>query len=139
MGNSGNDQVFVLDDEKKTEFELFGGCTLCSRVMSNYLARENTERGETKDGITFSENVLEVGSGTGLVGTVLAHLGAHVTLTDQEPVLPMLTANLNKRTADLRSRVDVRELLWGEQAQPMADEDWEYLIGSDLIYAHENI
>ena len=52
------------------------------QVLSNYIAR----RGPLND-----KNVLELGSGTGLVGLVAAKLGAHVIVTDQAFVAYLLS------------------------------------------------
>lgn len=62
--------------------------------------------------------VLDLGAGTGLVGLVVAKLGAHVTLVDVPRVVPLLAANASAevsapaggRTYD----VEVRPLWWGD-------------------------
>jgi len=50
------------------------------QVLASYIAR----RGSALEGL----NVLELGSGTGLVGLVAGHLGARVCITDQAYVIP---------------------------------------------------
>lgn len=49
-------------------------CSAVSQVLSRYIARRGSLSGKT---------ILELGSGTGLVGLVAGMLGAHVWITDQ--------------------------------------------------------
>jgi hypothetical protein len=76
-----------------------GGTTKCARVMIQYLAdlhRHVASSSAVDDSKKSSEvmrgkAVLEVGSGTGIVGICSAVLGAkHVCLTDQEAVLVLI-------------------------------------------------
>ena len=88
-------------------------------MLSRYIARRGRLEGQT---------VLELGSGTGLVGLVAGKLGAQVWITDQACVSHMLPASLvlpthitspllsimqrNVEMNDLSSRVHVAELDW---------------------------
>ncbi|KMZ57413.1 putative methyltransferase family protein [Zostera marina] len=86
--------------------------------------------------------ILEVGSGTGLVGiTAAAILGAHVTITDLPSVLDNLQFNVDANRAIIGVRggeVVVKKLSWG------IEEDWmrgandgskfDLILGSDVIY-----
>ena len=58
------------------------------QVLARYIARRGL-------GSLAGRNVLELGSGTGLVGLVAAHLGARVWITDQACV-PVLLASLHQ-------------------------------------------
>ncbi|KZT13149.1 uncharacterized protein LAESUDRAFT_767687 [Laetiporus sulphureus 93-53] len=71
-------------------------------VLSRYLARRGSLRGRV---------ALELGSGTGLVGLVAGILGADVWITDQAPLLPIMTSNVALN--GLSSRVRIAELNWG--------------------------
>lgn len=70
-----------------------GGRSL--QVLSRYIARRRSLAGK---------NILELGSGTGLVGLVAGMLGAHVWITDQafvvlpracDPTVPKITIALS--------------------------------------------
>lgn len=75
------------------------------------------------------KKVVEVGSGTGLVGIFVAQLGAKVTLTDQRPALPLLAYNAKANNVECV----VRELDWGEKPS-INKEDVDVIICSDCIY-----
>jgi len=126
-------------------FDLRGGTTKCARVTIQYF--------EDKGKLFSGKSVVEVGSGTGLVGISLAHLGAHVVLTDQKPVLELLEFNVKRNlyTGELDDdsnpvavKCDIQELLWGDEDKIAACRKScggtpDFVIGSDLIYAHEGI
>ncbi|KZT74572.1 hypothetical protein DAEQUDRAFT_761413 [Daedalea quercina L-15889] len=71
-------------------------------VLSRYIARRGSLEGST---------VLELGSGTGLVGLVAGKLGADVWITDQAPLLPIMQRNVAMN--GLSSGVQVAEFSWG--------------------------
>lgn len=54
--------------------------------MSSYLVGKGW-------GSLAGKTVLELGSGTGLVGLVAAMLGGHVWITDQSPLLEIMQRN----------------------------------------------
>jgi predicted nicotinamide N-methyase len=58
-----------------------------------------------------NKRVIEVGSGTGLVGIVAALLGADITLTDLAPQLDIIRENVKTNVTDA-SKVLVTELAW---------------------------
>ncbi|XP_058076831.1 uncharacterized protein LOC131225327 isoform X2 [Magnolia sinica] len=87
--------------------------------------------------------ILELGSGTGLVGIAAAAiLGAHVTITDLPHVLPNLQFNANTNATAVASNsgvVDVRCLRWGEP-EDMASigHQFHLLLASDVVY-HDHL
>ncbi|TFY77721.1 hypothetical protein EWM64_g6292 [Hericium alpestre] len=100
--------------------------------------------------------VLELGSGTGVVGIALARKLAaagrdqdRVILTDLEDVCPLLQENLERHGASLQRLVDVRPLAWGcvEHATRIAEElglhgttgqrRLSHILCSDLVYFPE--
>lgn len=92
-------------------------------VLASHLAARVELRGAT---------VLELGAGTGLPGiAAVACLGAaRCVLTDVAPLLPGLRANAEVNGLDA-SRVDVRELRWGDQLDMMRVD---VVLMSDVFY-----
>eukprot|EP00455_Lapot_gusevi_P031384 TRINITY_DN3400_c0_g2_i1.p1 TRINITY_DN3400_c0_g2~~TRINITY_DN3400_c0_g2_i1.p1 ORF type:complete len:270 (+),score=44.32 TRINITY_DN3400_c0_g2_i1:73-882(+) len=113
------------------------GCTKCARVMATYFAQAPH--------ILQGKRVLEVGSGTGVVGCVAALLGANqVICTDQEPLLDILEHNVDTNLgaiSETRDRVVITALQWGEPLSPAITSSLplDVILGSDLIYAREGI
>jgi len=130
-------QNFQLDGENPLKLDIVGGTTKCGRVMSNYFA-------SLKDNIFNGTRGIEVGAGTGIVGMTLAHLGVKMVMTDMEVVLETVEYNVNRAPQNVRDNVEIKPLLWGEEAytHQAADSEvanFDYVFGSDLIYAHETI
>lgn len=79
------------------EITIVGGTTKCARILSQYIeendrfSRENLE----------NRNIIEVGSGTGLVGLVCSMLGSHVIMTDQSVVMELLETNVEANLKNL--------------------------------------
>lgn len=86
-----------------------GGVTKCALTMMRML-----ERDAALASLFAGKRVLEVGSGTGMVGTALAILGARVDMTDQAYVVELLAHNAGQNLTPVqRARVRCFELLWG--------------------------
>lgn len=87
--------------------------------------------------------ILELGSGTGLVGIAAASLlHAHVTLTDLPHVLPNLQVNSDANaaaTATNGGTVEVHCLRWGEP-EDMASlgHQFDLILASDVVY-HDHL
>ncbi|KAL4589361.1 hypothetical protein LXL04_002267 [Taraxacum kok-saghyz] len=87
--------------------------------------------------------ILELGSGTGIVGIAAsAILGADVTVTDLPHVLANLKFNADANSKLLAPRggeVQVAALSWGENEEMEAiGRDYDLIIGSDVVY-HDNL
>jgi len=102
-------------------------------VMSKYLEDHYGKKLRDK-------NVIELGSGTGIVGITAALQGAKVILTDKnDPVLDLLSANVESIFVDDSSNIpSVRKLEWGNNSQVelLAESGpFDYILCSDVIYA----
>lgn len=130
-------QNFQLDGENPLKLDIVGGTTKCGRVMSNYFA-------SLKDNPFDGSRGIEVGAGTGIVGMTLAHLGMKMVMTDMEVVLDTVEYNVNRNAKNIKDNVQIKPLLWGDEAYNHQSKEsevsnFDYVIGSDLIYAHETI
>lgn len=101
-----------------------------ARVLGAYLACKRDELARRWQGKT----VVELGSGTGLVGFVLAkmHLGAETWITDQDAMLHLMTKNL-----ELNPDMDpchVAELNWGEPLPEHVPHKPDVLLLADCVY-----
>ncbi|KAG6404211.1 hypothetical protein SASPL_136451 [Salvia splendens] len=87
--------------------------------------------------------LLELGSGTGLVGIAAAAvLGAAVTATDLPHVLPNLQFNVDANAGALApcgGHVRVAALSWGDEAQmEEVGAEFDVVLGSDVVY-HDHL
>ena len=108
-----------------------------SMVLAKYLEKQLEESSDNyfkqlRNREHFS--ILELGSGTGLVGLILHSLFPNATLclSDQESMLPLLLANIKEK-----ERIQVKELNWGnkEHMDLISKEfgKFDLIIHSDLI------
>uniref|UniRef100_A0A7S0DPC2 Calmodulin-lysine N-methyltransferase n=1 Tax=Amorphochlora amoebiformis TaxID=1561963 RepID=A0A7S0DPC2_9EUKA len=119
------------------DIRIVGGTTKCARVTVKFF-----ETKEFKSTSLKGKKVVEVGSGTGLVGTCLGLLGAEVTMTDQSYVMEVLQYNIRsieKKAAKAKKefRVTTEEHVWGSEISNLPACD--IVVGSDLIFALEGI
>ncbi|KAL8479547.1 hypothetical protein ACS0TY_026447 [Phlomoides rotata] len=83
------------------------------------------------------KNVVELGSGCGLVGCIAALLGARVILTDLPDRLKLLKKNVEANLyGNVRGSAIVDELTWGDHldrvfTNPLPD----FVFGSDVVYS----
>ncbi|KAL0580787.1 Protein-lysine N-methyltransferase efm6 [Marasmius crinis-equi] len=95
------------------------------QILSSYLVRKGPAYLQGK-------NVLELGSGTGLVGLIAAMLNpAHVWITDQVFLLDMMRQNVSKNNLD--SKCTVAELDWGTPI-PTAIARPDVILAADCVY-----
>ncbi|XP_067848087.1 EEF1A lysine methyltransferase 3-like [Heptranchias perlo] len=89
-----------------------------------------------KEKINFTgKKVIELGSGTGIVGILAALLGGDVTMTDKPNTLKQIENNvsINIPTAR-RHRLKVSALTWGENHTDFPT-DYDFILGSDIVYS----
>ncbi|KAF9040971.1 hypothetical protein BDZ89DRAFT_981315 [Hymenopellis radicata] len=91
-------------------------------------------------GLPLPTVMIELGSGTGIVASVLGRLGGAVIVTDLPEVCPLLEANLRHDSESLF----VRPLAWGNEEHALmiekeflCDKSLTDVICSDLVYFPE--
>eukprot|EP00924_Labyrinthula_sp_SR-Ha-C_P003400 snap_masked-scaffold_15-processed-gene-8.54-mRNA-1 protein AED:0.04 eAED:0.05 QI:0/-1/0/1/-1/1/1/0/252 len=136
--------LLAKSDAALPELNIVGGTTKCARVMSKFLeTSSNFGRGAFE-----GSSICEVGTGTGLVGLVLTMLGGNVMFTDQSIVLELLQENIESNlkstnfVSELCGMIEMEELYWGADFRGKLkgrEGSFRYVIGSDLIFAKENI
>ncbi|KLO15218.1 hypothetical protein SCHPADRAFT_278584 [Schizopora paradoxa] len=94
-------------------------------VLAKYLA------GKGPDNLN-GKAIVELGSGTGLVGLVAALLGARVYITDQLPLLPAMEKNTDLN--GLQNRVNVVEYNWGGDIPDGLPDRIDYVLAADCVY-----
>ncbi|KAG5179856.1 putative methyltransferase-domain-containing protein [Tribonema minus] len=103
-----------------------------SVILVHYLNDNSKQFNQrTMDG----KRVLELGAGCGLAGIYCATLGADVTLTDLEPVLPILNQNARRNLGGMPESVKykVQEYCWGNPVDAL-DAPYDYIIACDCVY-----
>ena len=88
---------------------------------------------------TFSlekKSVLELGSGTGLLGLSLAMAGAHVTLSDLPDNVKLTNVNVQKNTESLRGKAEAIVLHWNDLKtfNVLSERTYDMVVVSDCIY-----
>ncbi|KAJ7047670.1 putative methyltransferase-domain-containing protein [Mycena alexandri] len=104
------------------------GCGGVAWPAGEVLAQYLVKRGPNS---LHGKNVLELGSGTGLVGLVAGMLGGTVCLTDQAPLIKIMGENvqINK----LSHLCAVWELNWGDPI-PAAIPRPDIILAADCVY-----
>jgi predicted nicotinamide N-methyase len=85
--------------------------------------------GDTLEGRT----IVELGSGTGLVGLVAAKLGGKVWITDQAPLLDIMTRNVQMNDIE-GDKITVAELNWGSPLPTSIPSKPDIIIAADCVY-----
>jgi len=106
--------------------ELGGTVWDAALVLAKYF--ENTT--VFPPGYFKGKRILELGSGTGLIGIVLALLGANVIVTDQQPLLKLMNHNILRNEIEKRATAEV--LNWGEEDQHV-NSPFDVIVACDVI------
>ncbi|QRV76637.1 phospholipase [Ceratobasidium sp. AG-Ba] len=94
-------------------------------VLSRYIARKGSLEGR---------KVIELGSGTGLVGLVAGYLGAQeVVITDQEQLMKIMEANIELNHLEDRVRASVLD--WGDELPSDLPDTVSLILAADCVYA----
>jgi len=94
------------------------------QILASYLVQKGTD-------YVKNRNILELGSGTGLVGLVTGKLGGDVCITDQAPLLPIMQRNISLNALD--SKVVMAELNWGMPISTTIQQP-DLILAADCIY-----
>ncbi|KDQ06252.1 hypothetical protein BOTBODRAFT_60705 [Botryobasidium botryosum FD-172 SS1] len=101
-----------------------GGVTWpAGEVLSQYIIRRGSLRNKT---------VVELGSGTGLVGLVAGLLEANVCITDQQQLLDLMLVNVALN--NLSHNVTALELNWGEPLPLDLPAQPDLILAADCVY-----
>lgn len=99
-------------------------------VLAKYLERH--QRRLKLDGA----KVVELGAGTGVVGIAASVLGANVTITDLQRVVPLMKKNIETNNEVIFGSVKAQTLVWGdkEQLQGIINPQPHLILVSDCVY-----
>ncbi|KZV65514.1 S-adenosyl-L-methionine-dependent methyltransferase [Peniophora sp. CONT] len=104
-----------------------GGITWpAGEVLTRYLARRGPDA-------LAGTRVLELGSGTGLVGLLAGALGARVYITDQAPLLATMEKNIALNSM-IAPNVSAVELNWGEPLSAELSGPYDLILAADCVY-----
>ncbi|OMO56904.1 Nicotinamide N-methyltransferase-like protein [Corchorus capsularis] len=130
-------------------FQLWPAATTLVNLLDNH--RCHTTKSPLATTLTALSNcendrklkILELGSGTGLVGIAAAvTLGANVTVTDLPHVIPNLQFNVDANAdvvAQKGGNVDVAPLRWGEDEDAVViGREFDLVLASDVVY-HDHL
>lgn len=117
-------------------------CVDTSRGVGGHVWEASIELARWCGPQLVKKKVLELGSGTGAAGLLIAKMGADVTMTDRWDVIPLLKESLKKNASSLTSHVEVKEMTWGEESNDDANGDdvasgdgsWDAIVASECVY-----
>jgi predicted nicotinamide N-methyase len=83
-----------------------------------------------------NKRIVEIGSGTGIVGIQLSALGGHVTLTDREEYLELINYNIKKNQDVLTGTAQAKTLFWGDELGENEDyfRNLDFVIVANCVY-----
>ncbi|KAG9492213.1 hypothetical protein GDO78_000626 [Eleutherodactylus coqui] len=115
--------------------ESYGGVIWPAAKALCYFLEENRDEFDLRH-----KNILEIGSGTGLVSIVACILGAQVIATDLPEILGNLRFNLSRNTKGrCLHPPEARELTWGHDLQRNFQNTpctFDYVLAADVVYHH---
>ncbi|CAH2327895.1 Hypothetical predicted protein [Pelobates cultripes] len=109
------------------------GCVVwdAAIVLAKYL--------ESPEGPRMKEaSVLELGSGTGIVGIMAGSLGANVILTDLEELQDLMKMNIDRNADLITGSCQAKVLKWGEDVTEFMPPS-NYILMADCIYYEESL
>ena len=116
-----------------------GGVGTLTYLTKRYLY-SNDETSNVSSSIEKSTLLLDVGSGTGIVGLGMSLLGLDSIVTDLAVALPLLEENIQLNSDKLLGKCQAKELAWGPAALPpdietsLNEAAHVMIVGADIIY-----
>ncbi|XP_075699442.1 protein N-lysine methyltransferase METTL21D isoform X2 [Rhinoderma darwinii] len=112
------------------------GCVVwdAAIVLSKFLERRQC----AEPGLYAGRSVVELGSGTGIVGIMAATLGADVTVTDLEDLQDLMKKNIDSNSTLITGSCQAKVLKWGEDALEFSPSP-DYVLMADCIYYEESL
>jgi len=120
-----------LAEQQISEHGVGGNLWGAALVLCRFLASPERPVGKYLKG----KRVIELGSGTGTVGLAAATLGATVTLSDMQKVLPLTARNMLENL-DITAGTSLALLDWNEVSRwPRGSlPDYDLVLCSDVLY-----
>ncbi|CAF1299657.1 unnamed protein product [Adineta ricciae] len=80
--------------------------------------------------------IVEIGSGTGVVGLQLCALGGNVTMTDREEYVELINYNIKKNEHVLTGKAQAKTLFWGDDIDEHDEcfQNVNYIIVANCVY-----
>ncbi|KAK6478864.1 protein-lysine methyltransferase METTL21D-like [Huso huso] len=116
------------------------GCVVwdAAIVLSKYLETEQFVEHSTGVYKWVNNRVLELGSGTGVVGLMAATLGACVTVTDLEDLQSLMEVNIKENQHLVTGSIQAKVLKWGEDGSEFLPSP-DYILMADCIYYEQSL
>ncbi|WVF68137.1 hypothetical protein IAT40_002900 [Kwoniella sp. CBS 6097] len=132
-------QVVGLDRDVRLKVDAGPGCGGIAWPAGEVLSRYIAYRHSIDPSKLRNKKIIELGSGTGLVGIVAGMLepSAEVWVTDQEILLNLMAVNveLNLPSTSTGRNVHIAELNWGEDIKSSIPvEACELVLAADCVY-----
>jgi predicted nicotinamide N-methyase len=118
--------IRIKQVKKDFSGELGGTVWDAAIVLIKYF--ENLE--EFPIGFFKGKKIIELGSGTGLVGIVIGLLGGNIIITDRKPLLNLMKENIQKNF--IEKKVKVEELEWGKDCSYL-NPPFDIILASDVM------
>ncbi|UJR36574.1 hypothetical protein I4U23_029293 [Adineta vaga] len=82
------------------------------------------------------KRVVEIGSGTGIVGLQIGALGGNVVLTDREEYVELINYNIKKNENVLTGTAQAKTLFWGDDLDKNDEslENIDFIIVANCVY-----
>jgi predicted nicotinamide N-methyase len=83
-----------------------------------------------------NKRIVEIGSGTGIVGLQVCALGGNVTMTDREEYVELINYNIKKNENVLTGTANAKTLFWGDELDEN-DHDFQkldFIIIANCVY-----